>query len=317
VASCVHPGPATWNPYCLRDKPPASVNSNSASLRLVAPKSTTKNDFLFQHLFSPLRCSTNTRSQKTAGSTGYHGKLVVITRNTSRVNRKAAANRGQRHHTSSRQLFIWKFSGKLNWTVRRRWGNARTGKITSRAEFRVAPTPCRPPIWVSAEDGEGSDGQLAIAARIRSRAFAAPVLQPIPSPLRRPSRAISCLDQRQRLALGDGNRGWTSGAGHVCKPQRPTYATPRRRLLRRRTVRAHHAERREKRTPRLASRCSNSVNRRIALLGAENPEPNLNLHVEILDPCSAFSTSGRQAIPVDSSKWTARISVSYSSACAR
>ena len=40
-------GPSDLRPYCFKRKPPASLTSNSASLRLPAPKSTARNDFVF------------------------------------------------------------------------------------------------------------------------------------------------------------------------------------------------------------------------------------------------------------------------------
>src|ERR1017187_1479652 len=39
--------PRDLRPYCFKRKPPASLISNSASLRLPAPKSTARNDFVF------------------------------------------------------------------------------------------------------------------------------------------------------------------------------------------------------------------------------------------------------------------------------
>src|SRR6266542_1911813 len=85
VASWVPSWPRDLKPYCLRHKPPASVNSNSDSLRLVAPKSTTKNDFLFSidsvHALFHKFFRPNT--QRPARQRARHGKLVVITRNIS------------------------------------------------------------------------------------------------------------------------------------------------------------------------------------------------------------------------------------------
>jgi hypothetical protein len=53
VASWVPSWPSDLKPYCFRSNPPASVNSNSASLMLVAPKSTAKKDFLFSIISDP------------------------------------------------------------------------------------------------------------------------------------------------------------------------------------------------------------------------------------------------------------------------
>src|SRR6267378_679868 len=47
VVSWAPSTPKDLMPYCLRRKPPASLTSNSASLRLPAPKSTARNDFEF------------------------------------------------------------------------------------------------------------------------------------------------------------------------------------------------------------------------------------------------------------------------------
>src|SRR5438445_8880836 len=47
VDSWAPSAPRDLRPYCLRRKPPASLTSNSANLRLPAPKSTARNDFEF------------------------------------------------------------------------------------------------------------------------------------------------------------------------------------------------------------------------------------------------------------------------------
>src|SRR5437867_2309036 len=47
VDSWAPSAPRDLRPYCLRRKPPASLTSNSANLRLPAPKSTARNDFVF------------------------------------------------------------------------------------------------------------------------------------------------------------------------------------------------------------------------------------------------------------------------------
>ena len=47
VASCAPSAPSGLMAKVLRRKPPASLVSNSASLRLPAPKSTARNDFVF------------------------------------------------------------------------------------------------------------------------------------------------------------------------------------------------------------------------------------------------------------------------------
>ena len=53
----------------------------------------------------------------------------------------------------------------------------------------------------------------------------------------------------------------------------------------------------EKTNPSLGQQMFQLVNHRIALLGAENPEPNLDLHVEILDPLQCFLHQGPAGIP--------------------
>src|SRR6267154_2528460 len=45
--SCAPSAPRDLSPYCFRRRLPASFTSNSASLRLPAPKSTARNDFVF------------------------------------------------------------------------------------------------------------------------------------------------------------------------------------------------------------------------------------------------------------------------------
>src|SRR6185295_1616036 len=47
VASWVPSWPSDLNPNCFNNNPPASLTSNSANLRLVAPKSTARNDLFF------------------------------------------------------------------------------------------------------------------------------------------------------------------------------------------------------------------------------------------------------------------------------
>src|SRR5437867_11967433 len=76
VASWVPSWPRDLNPYCLRHKPPASVNSNSANLRLVAPKSTTKNDFLFSisTVHALLHKFPHAKIEKASHSTGASRK---------------------------------------------------------------------------------------------------------------------------------------------------------------------------------------------------------------------------------------------------
>src|SRR5439155_15016275 len=47
VLSCAPSAPNDLRPYCLSRRPPASLTSNSANLRVPAPKSTARNDFVF------------------------------------------------------------------------------------------------------------------------------------------------------------------------------------------------------------------------------------------------------------------------------
>src|SRR6266446_5734120 len=47
VDSWAPSAPRDLRPYCFKRKPPASLTSNSASLRVPAPKSTARNDFVF------------------------------------------------------------------------------------------------------------------------------------------------------------------------------------------------------------------------------------------------------------------------------
>src|SRR6185436_12154978 len=70
VVSCTPSGPSARKLYCRNRSPPASFNSNSATLRFVAPKSTAKKDFVFNILLklarnlSPTGRKSRARNQK-------------------------------------------------------------------------------------------------------------------------------------------------------------------------------------------------------------------------------------------------------------
>src|SRR5439155_6109452 len=50
LVSCEPSSPSDLTTTCLSRRPPASLTSNSAALRLPAPKSTARNDFTFNML---------------------------------------------------------------------------------------------------------------------------------------------------------------------------------------------------------------------------------------------------------------------------
>src|SRR5262245_33327241 len=77
VDSCTPSWPSDLNPYCFRLNPPASFTSNSATLRLTAPKSMVKNDFEFNISIRRF-CSTQPTNDTTGGPRVFRGMLVVV-----------------------------------------------------------------------------------------------------------------------------------------------------------------------------------------------------------------------------------------------